>query len=153
MKTSFSFPTFFCLCLVMALLFSTTASGYDALLVGAHGEDVHDIDGAAAEAGDEFGEVLSVGDYNGSASGLLTSTGQKWHQSLTGAGFTEANDHFGRELSSGDFNGDGCDDLAIGTPNEGIESVHWAGAINILYCNSTDGCQQPGFLAGNAPGR
>ncbi|WP_294045926.1 hypothetical protein [Thiolapillus sp.] len=29
----------------------------------------------------------------GSASGLLTGTGQKWHQSLTGAGFTEANDH------------------------------------------------------------
>ncbi|WP_293653008.1 FG-GAP repeat protein [Thiolapillus sp.] len=59
----------------------------------------------------------------------------------------------GRALSSGDFNGDGCDDLAIGTPDEGIESVHGAGAVNILYCNSTDGGQSWQLTTARCSGR
>ena len=58
--------------------------GYADLAIGApfEGADIGNVNGGGAVA------ILY-----GSASGLLTGTGQKWHQSLTGAGFTEANDH------------------------------------------------------------
>ncbi len=47
----------------------------------------------------------------------------------------EANDSFGYVLASGNFNGDSYTDLAIGVPNEDIESGSWAdaGMVHILY--------------------
>ena len=115
------------------------------------------------KAGDEFGAALTTGDFNGdnfsdlavgipgesinndedagkvsiffgSADGLVISGHQLISQGDIGIiDSPEANDNFGSTLSSGDYNGDGFDDLAIGTPNEDIQGLQNAGAINILY--------------------
>ena len=120
------------------------------------------------KAGDEFGAALTTGDFNGdnfsdlavgvpgesinnddnagkvsiffgSADGLVISGNQLISQGDIGiADSPEANDNFGSTLSSGDYNGDGFDDLAIGTPNEDIQGLQNAGAVNILY-GSTQG--------------
>ena len=49
------------------------------------------------------------------------------------AGSAEANDNFGEVLAVGDFDGDGASDLAIGTPNEALGTVAYAGAVNVIY--------------------
>ncbi|MGY6216022.1 FG-GAP repeat protein [Methylolobus aquaticus] len=119
---------------------------------------VHD----AAEAGDEFGSKLAVGDFNddgyddlaigvpyeslgaistagvvhvllGSPTGLTDAGDQLWHQDSGGIlGVAQADDQFGRALAAGDFNQDGYDDLAIGVPREDVAGTANAGAINVL---------------------
>ena len=104
-----------------------------------------------AETGDNFGEVLTTGDFNsdgyadlavgvpgedvgsitdagavhviyGSVSGLTSTWDNLWSQDSPGVpGVAQAFDWFGSALASGDFNGDGEDDLAVGAPFEGDE--------------------------------
>jgi hypothetical protein len=119
--------------------------------------------GGIAELGDEFGFVLTGGDFNndsfadlaigvpfedvgtvvdagainvlyGSAADLTTTGNQQWLQGSGGvAGVAEESDFFGSALAAGDFNNDGAVDLAISAPFEDVGSVLDAGAINVLY--------------------
>lgn len=61
------------------------------------------------------------------------ATDQFFSQNSTGDGSCEDDDEFGYALIAGDFDGDGYDDLAIGSPYEGIGSNSDAGAVNVLY--------------------
>ncbi|MEN8179857.1 MAG: FG-GAP repeat protein, partial [Pseudomonadota bacterium] len=49
------------------------------------------------------------------------------------AGAAETDDHFGWALAAGDFNGDGYDDLAIGIPDEDIDTVVDSGGVQVMY--------------------
>jgi hypothetical protein len=119
--------------------------------------------GGVAEVGDEFGFVLTGGDFNndsfddlaigvpfedvgtvsdagainvlyGSASRLTATGNQQWLQgSGSVVGVAEESDFFGSALAAGDFNNDSFADLAIGAPFEDVGSVLDAGAINVLY--------------------
>jgi hypothetical protein len=119
--------------------------------------------GIAIHPGDLFGRALAAGDFNhdgyadlaigvpghqlqdgdnagavdvvyGSASGLVATGRQSWHQDSTGiGGEAEAGDTFGSALAAKDFNDDGFSDLAIGVPGENVEGKADAGAVNVLY--------------------
>jgi hypothetical protein len=113
--------------------------GYDDLAIGAPNENV----GSAVDAGEVI--VLYGSSVGLSATAATDGTGrqfQEWNQdSGTVVGLCEDYDHFGAALTSGDFNNDGYDDLAVGVPNEDIESggvvtVTDAGAVNVLYGSS-----------------
>lgn len=115
-----------------------------------------------AQAGAQFGRVMTSGDFNGdgrddlaigiplqnvggavdagavevwygSAGGL--GSPESWHQNATPMILDqpEPGDRFGAALASGDFNGDGVDDLAIGVPNEETGAFTDSGAVCILY--------------------
>jgi len=101
----------------------------------------------AAEAGDQFGGALAVGDFDcdhiadlavgvpyenkgntvdtgavnilfGSPNGLSTVGDQMFDESGVGLGAQAVkNNRFGRALAAGDFDRNGCDDLAIGAPD------------------------------------
>ena len=102
-----------------------------------------------AEAGEYFGNSVTVGDFDndgfddlaigtsydrvdgiragsvnilyGSANGLRASGDQLIHQNSPGVkGVIQSGDHFGSSLGSADYNGDGFDDLAIGVPGEDV---------------------------------
>jgi disulfide bond formation protein DsbB len=120
----------------------------------------------AAEPGDEFGEALAVGDFNGdtradlvigapgensfagvvhvlygAAVGLTTAGSQLWSQDSPGiAGGAEAGDGFGFALAVGDFNGDTRADLAIGALGENS----FAGVVHVLYGAATVGLAATG---------
>ena len=49
----------------------------------------------------------------------------------------EDGDGFGFSLTSGDFNGDGKDDLAIGVPNESVDTIEGAGGVEVIYGSSS----------------
>ena len=113
------------------------------------------------EAGDRFGSSLAAGDFDGdgyddlaigapyedwigtdagkvntlygSATGLTSTGSQFWTQDDLIVSNSEAFDRFGTTLAVGDFNNDGYDDLAVGSPNEDIDSITDAGAVNIIY--------------------
>jgi FG-GAP repeat len=121
--------------------------------------------GGRAEAGDRFGKVVAVGNFNGdgfgdlavaapgedvgpvrdagavsvlygSASGLSGVGAQLFTQNSPGVGSSaETGDAFGAALAAGDFNGDGFADLAVGLPFE--VGVVRAGAVNVLYGSAT----------------
>jgi FG-GAP repeat len=117
--------------------------------------------GGVAELGDQFGFVLTGGDFNndtfadlaigvpfedvgtifdagainvlyGSAANLTSTGNQQWLQGNGVAGVAEPSDFVGAALAAGDFNNDSFADLAISTPLEDIGSVLDAGAINVL---------------------
>ncbi len=99
--------------------------GFDDLAIGHPGKDVNQIVDAGA-----------VTVLYGSPSGLTAAGNQLWHQASPGVTpVGEALDGFGQALIAGDFNGDGHHDLAIGVPNEDIESIPAgnAGAVYVLY--------------------
>jgi hypothetical protein len=115
-----------------------------------------------AEAGDEFGGVIEIGDFDrdgtgdlaigipaegvgrttnagavnviyGSPAGLVADGAQLWHQGSPGVpGASESNDAFGASLAAGDFDGDGAADLAIGAPPEALGAKMGAGAVTVL---------------------
>jgi hypothetical protein len=115
----------------------------------------------AIEAGDQFGQVLAVGNFNGdayhdlaigvrhedigttvdagavhviygSADGLSYDGDQFWVQGGYIQDTPEAFDSFGYALAAGDFDGDGNDDLAIGVPYEYY--LHYSdGVVHVLW--------------------
>jgi hypothetical protein len=137
--------------------------------------------GGHAEAGDGFGHVVAVGDFNGdtfgdlaigapgenagsvpdagavnvlygSASGLSSVGAQQVTQNSPGVGSSaELGDAFGTALAAGDFNGDGFADLAVGVPLEA--GVVRTGAVNVLY-GSAAGLSGAGsqLFTQNSPG-
>jgi hypothetical protein len=120
------------------------------------------IEGAAG-VGDHFGETLAAGDFddNGSvdlaigvpgedvdgvseagavnviygSNGGLTSAGdQPWHRNGVGVEDDPGpGDSFGLSLATGDLNDAGADDLAIGVPNDDVNGIVDAGAVNVIY--------------------
>jgi hypothetical protein len=90
---------------------------------------------AAVGAMSEAGMVVVM---HGSRLGLVTIQFQVWRQDVTTVPDTaEALDSFGAALAAGDFNGDGRDDLAVGVPNETLDSaggpIQLAGAVDVIY--------------------
>jgi hypothetical protein len=163
--------------------------GYDDLAIGALGESIGEIGSGGAvnilngssggltadqnqiwfqdqpgvegtsEGGDQFGNSLTTGDFNGdgyadlavgvtenigdltsagavnvfkgSSGGLTSDQNQIWFQDQPGVeGTSEAFDGFGSSVASGDFNGDGYDDLAIGVFGEAIGEIGAGGDFN-----------------------
>lgn len=94
--------------------------GIDDLAIGIPGES---IDGAA-----DAGAVAIV---HGSADGFVRPT-TLWQEGGL-AGILESGDRVGAALASGDFDADGCDDLAVGAPGEGLTQGAAAGAVSIVY--------------------
>jgi hypothetical protein len=136
-----------------------------------------DLPGTGA-AGDRFGHALVAADFDGdtfsdlaigvpgdpvsgvseagavhvlygSGDGLTATGNQLWHQNQPDVTSSpEPEDHFGWALAAGDLNGDGRADLAVGVPDEDVESVVDAGAVNVLY-GSQDGLMATGDPAWN----
>lgn len=122
------------------------------------------------ENDDAFGISLAAGDFNGDSrddlvvgvpyEGVSTKTEAGLFHVIYGAegGLTATNnqivtqdsygvldsaengDQMGRSFAAGDFNGDGRDDLAVGVPNEDLETYAAtnSGYVNVFY-GSQDG--------------
>jgi hypothetical protein len=100
--------------------------GFADLAIGSPLEDV----GAKVDAG-------AVNVLYGSATKLNGTGDQFWTQDSTGIlDAAEANENFGSALAWGDFDGDGRSDLAIGVPNQTVNGMMSAGAVNVLYGTS-----------------
>lgn len=128
------------------------------------------------EVGDNMGEVVAAGDFNGdtfadlaignpgeaistttragsvtilygSANGLITQSSEGFSQN-TGdiPGASETDDTMGDALATGDFNGDSFTDLAVGVPGEDIGDTANAGSVIIIY-GSVDGLRDQGSVA------
>lgn len=100
--------------------------GLDDLAIGAPGEDIE----SASDAGvvhvlysDQHGISVAWNDYLSQDMSLVQ-------------GYPESEDRFGSALSIGDINGDGYFDLAIGVPGEAIDTIPFAGVVNVLYGSS-----------------
>lgn len=118
--------------------------------------------GSAAGAGDQFGNVLAAGDFNGdgledlavgtplrdlrapNGTVQITNYGEvnivygSWngltaHSSLTLTHPDKGNFRFGGALAVGDFNGDTYDDLAVGVPGYDSGALTDAGAVVVYY--------------------
>ncbi len=108
--------------------------GFDDLAIGVPMESIGTIAGAGA-----------VNVLYGTATGLLATDDQLWHQNVAGIlGGSETNDNFGATLTAGDFNNDGAEDLAIGVPIESIGTIPGAGAVNVLFGSATGGLRASG---------
>jgi hypothetical protein len=98
--------------------------GIDDLAIGIPGES---IDGAR-----NAGAVAIV---HGSSRGFVRPS-VLWQENGL-AGILESGDRVGAALASGDFDDDGCDDLAVGAPGEGLTEGAAAGAVSIAYGSRT----------------
>ena len=110
--------------------------GYDDLAVGVPGESVEGKSSAGA-----------VNVLYSASTGLLGVGSDFWHQEMPYVpDGPESGDRFGFALAAGDFDGNGCADLAVGVPDEGIGLVAEAGAVNVLH-GTTMGlsCDPPTF--------
>lgn len=96
--------------------------GIDDLVVGIPADDI----GGARDAG-------SIRIVLGSAGAGLGSQLAPMYQSVGIAGILEGGDYLGAALATGDVNDDGCDDLAIGVPGEGIFAVDEVGLVSVLF--------------------
>jgi FG-GAP repeat len=95
------------------------------------------IDLAIGVPGEKLGTIINAGlvnvIYSAGSAGLAGTGAQDWSQESTDVdGTAQANDMFGSALAAGDFNGNGKDDLAIGSPGEGIDGAAQAGFVNVL---------------------
>jgi len=121
-----------------------------------------------SETGDQFGQSIVSGDFDGdgfsdlaigvaheslgsaddcgavsvlygSANRLRSTGSQFWHQNSPGiTNIAADNENFGTSLAAGDFDNDGFDDLAIGVPGQIVGGIENAGAVHVLYGNSTN---------------
>ncbi len=118
---------------VLALIIIATTSAAevgipDTLVVGIPYEDVDSVvDAGAVQA--IFGPI--------EGSGALIDQLLYQYGALPGTG--EIEDLFGSALAGGDFNGDGRMDLAIGVPEEDVDTIEDAGAVHVLYAESDGG--------------
>lgn len=103
---------------------------YSDLAIGISGENVAGVDAGAVAViyGSSAGlKASAAGDGTGRSD-------QLWHQNSPGIEESaEQGNLFGHAVEAGDFNKDGYDDLAIGSPDEGIGAVGSAGAVNVIY--------------------
>jgi FG-GAP repeat len=120
----------------------------------------------SSEGGDQFGENLAAGDFNGdgrsdlavgvpfedvggvgdagvvnmlygSSTGLTATGNQLWTQDSTGVlDSAESGDAFGWSLTAADFGKSSQADLAIGVFFEDVGGAIKAGAVNVLYGSS-----------------
>jgi hypothetical protein len=125
-----------------------------------------------AEPDDRFGSALATGDFDGDGrsdlavgdpgeddstgavmvvrgsgdANLLTATGARtWMQSTDGIeGGAQPGDKFGTTLVTGSFRAAGETDLAIGVPNEGVDGLVNAGAVNVIYSAGSAGLTAAG---------
>jgi FG-GAP repeat len=111
------------------------------LAIGAPGEGVRT--GLGPDEQDRPGAGI-VHVLYGDEDGLLSRCGDTWTQDRPGIkGVTGAGDGFGSALVAGDFDGDGRDDLAIGSPGDGVGGHAGAGAVNVL-CGTRSGLSEAG---------
>jgi hypothetical protein len=135
---------------------ATTSAGRQMFSQGVNG-----IKGTAQTNGN-FGWSLAAGDFNhdgfsdlaigapgdngsagtvniiyGSASRLTKTGNQLWTQDTVSNGVaSQAGAGFGTALTVGDFNNDGFADLVIGAPNQTVNALSNAGAVDVLYGSS-----------------
>ncbi|MCR9166461.1 MAG: FG-GAP repeat protein [Nannocystaceae bacterium] len=111
----------------------------DSIAVGDFDRDGYD-DLAIGVPGDDTGTGWNIGTVNilyGSSSGITGSFDQLYSQDTPGiANSEESYDGYGEFLQAGDFDCDGHDDLAIGIPQENLNSGTNGGAVNVIYGSS-----------------
>ena len=133
-----------------------TATGLRSLGNQAWHQNQDDMLGGA-EASDQFGQSLGIGDFDGdtyadlavgvmgeepgglvqiiygTASGLSAAGNQIWYQDKQNVlGTAEVGDLFGYALTTGSFNGDRYADLAVGVPGEDTTETN-GGLVQVFY--------------------
>ncbi|MFQ5615002.1 MAG: FG-GAP repeat protein [Anaerolineales bacterium] len=103
------------------------SDGYDDLALGVPDENNR---GTTEASG-------AVNVLYGQSSGISDTNDELWNQNTEGIqDGAEERDFYGKALAAGDFDGDGIDDLAVGVPEEDIDSKANAGAVNVIYGTS-----------------
>ena len=112
--------------------------GFADLAVGAPFDN---LNGASPSVVDDAGQVDII---YGSSAGLTSAGSQALSQNSPGVlGGAERHDHFGVSLTVGDFDSDGYTDLAVGVPDEDVDNIENAGAVNVFY-GFSDGLRTQG---------
>jgi hypothetical protein len=107
--------------------------------------------GVPRESVGGFAEAGAVNVLYGTSTGLGATGNQVWHQNSTGIADTpEANDHFGSALAAWNFGKTTNGDLAVGVPDEDINSncfgdpISDGGGANVLYGGGSAGLSATG---------